>query len=107
MARLSLPSMISIMAGSFGKIADCQTVLAQPNELEAQRILLGVRFLTDDLKHLFGVRSHRGAARRGHLLGQLDHSPGGGRRVEPTVLHAVESGCERCEGLSVELALFR
>jgi hypothetical protein len=80
---------------------DAGTVLAQADELEAQRILLGVRFLATDSEHFFGVRSYRRSARRGHLLGQLDHSPGGGGRVETTVLHAVESGCERCEGLSI------
>src|SRR5260370_38560056 len=97
--------MISIMAGSFGKIADYQAALAQADELEAQSILLGVGFLSNDPEHLFGVRSHRRAARRGHLLGQLDYSPGGGGRVEPTVLHAVESGCDRREGVSIYLAL--
>src|SRR5216683_3837616 len=106
-ARLSLTSMISIMAGSFCKIGDYQADLAQADELEAQRILLGVGFLSKDPEHLFGVRSHQRSARRGHLLGQLDHSPGGGGRVEPTVLHAVESGCERSEGLSVPALLSR
>ena len=70
-ARLSLTSMISIMAGSFCKIGDYQADLAQADELEAQRILLGVGFLSNDPEHLFGVRSHRRSARRGHLLGQL------------------------------------
>src|SRR5580693_3655349 len=37
-ARLSLTSMISIMAGTFGKIPDCQAVLAQADELQAERI---------------------------------------------------------------------
>src|SRR5580704_312604 len=78
-ARLSLTSMISIMAGSFGKIVDCQAVLAQANELEAQRILLGVGFLANEPQHLFGVRSHRGAAWRRGLFGQLNDSPSGGR----------------------------
>src|ERR1700722_8938197 len=105
--RLSLTSMISIMAGSFGKIADCQAVLAQANELEAQRILLGVGFLANELQHLFGVRSHRRAARRRGLVGQLDDSPRGGRRIEAAVLHVVESCREALECLSVQIALLR
>src|ERR1700686_1378989 len=106
-ARLSLTSMISIMAGSFGKIADCQAVLAQANELEAQRILLGVGFLANDPEHLFGVRSHRRAARRRGLFGQLDDSPSGGLRIEAAVLHTVESCREGLECLSVQIALLR
>jgi hypothetical protein len=92
------------MAGFFGKIADCQAVLAQANELEAQRILLGVGFLANDPEHLFGVRSHRSAARRRGLFGQLDDSPSGGRRIEAAVLHAVESCREGLECLSVQAA---
>src|SRR5580693_484331 len=101
MARLSLASMISIMAGSFCKVVDYQVDLTQADEPEAQGILFDVRFLPGDPQHFSGVCSHRRSARRGYLLGQLDHSPGGGGRVEPAVLHGVESGCERSEVLSV------
>ena len=68
--------------------------LAQAGELKAQCVLLGVGFLTRDPEHFFGIRSYRPAARRGYLLGQLDHSPGGCGRLEPAVLHAVEGACE-------------
>src|SRR5580704_2079794 len=106
-ARLSLTSMISIMAGSFGKIADRQAVLAQANELEAQRILLGVGFLANEPQHLFGVWSHRGAAWRRALFGELDDSPSGGRRIEAAILHAVECCGESLECLPVQIALLR
>src|ERR1700685_4314812 len=44
-ARLSLTSMISIMAASFGRMAECQAILAQADDLQAECILLGVGLL--------------------------------------------------------------
>src|SRR5260370_41398857 len=62
----------------FREAGDCQMALAQADELEADRILFSVGFLSNDPEDLCGVRPHRCAARRGYLLRQLDHLFGGG-----------------------------
>src|SRR6516164_5763958 len=80
--------------------------LAQSGEMKTQGVLLGVGLFTGNPQHLFRVRAHWRAARRGYLFGYLDHPFGGRSRVEPAVLHAVEGGCEGFESLSVQLSLF-
>src|SRR5258708_25618354 len=59
----------------------------------------------DEPKNLFGVRSDRSPARRGHLFGEFDDAPGRGGRVQSAVLHLVERGRKAIEGFSVQLAL--
>src|SRR5258707_5107683 len=59
----------------------------------------------DEPKNLFGVRSDRSPARRGHLFGEFDDAPGRGGRVQSAVLHLIERGRKGTEGFSVQLAL--
>src|SRR6266436_389726 len=80
-------------------------LLFQADHLEAHRILFGIRFLVNEPENIFGVRADRPTARSGHLFGQFDDALGRGDRVQPAVLHFVESERKGVEGFSVQLAL--
>src|SRR5262249_49556879 len=84
----------------------CRMALAEADNPEAERIQFIVGLFASGPEHLIGVRADRRATWCGHLFGQFDHAPGRQDGVEPAALHAVERGCERVEGLSVQSALF-
>src|SRR5260370_2364773 len=79
--------------------------LLQAAQLKAHRILFGIRFLVNKPENIFGVCPDRPPARGGHLFGQFDNALGRGDRVQPAVLHSVESERKGVEGSSVQLAL--
>src|SRR6267154_3213778 len=106
-ARLSLGSTSSIMDHSWWLNVNLVFQLAQPDNLQAQRILFCIGFFTNEPEHLFRVFADRSAARRRHLFGDFDDPIRGGDRIKPTVLHGVETAREGREGLAVQFALFR
>src|SRR5258708_18373306 len=95
-------STISIMGNSFFVRTG---LLFQSDHLKAHRILFGIRFLVNEPENIFGVCPDRPPARSGHLFGQFDNAPGRGDRVQPAVLHFVESDRKSVEGFSVQLTL--